>query len=330
MSLTERLTRPLRRYLRNWALRRGSPERLPVILRQSRVYVLPTGTGLAILGTLLLMFVAAINYSLSLGFALTFFLGSVGVVHILLAWRTLTGLQVGLQAGGEAFAGARTEWQVTLTNQQKVERPAIEVRDEEGYTHQAADVAAHTTVQVPLRLPCPRRGWLQPGVLVIETRQPLGWIRAWSYLAPDAPVLVFPEPRGALPLPVMGVASGESAVGNAPGQDDFAGLRVYQPGDSLRHIAWKQLARGQGLLTKTFAGGRATGCALDWFALPAGMATEDRLSQLTRWVLEARDADMTTTLLLPGLQVGPGSGMAHHHECLRHLALFGREGPAHA
>ena len=39
------------------------------------------------------------------------------------------------------------------------------------------------------------------------------------------------------------------------GSDDFASLRPYHAGDSLRHVHWKALAREQGLVTKQFGGG---------------------------------------------------------------------------
>lgn len=319
----------LRERMLRWALRGKSPEPQPVILRQARVYVFPTGTGLAVFGTLVLMFIAAINYALSLGFGLTFFLGSVGVVHILHSWRTLTGLQISLLAGGEAFAGTRAQWVVSLANHHDTLRPAVRLGDREGHVRLLADVLPRTTTQLTLALPCPQRGWQQPGVCVVETRQPLGWIRAWSYIAPDAPVLVYPAPAGNLPLPAQTGASAEGVTGTAPGQDDFAGLRSYQAGDNLRHVAWKQLARGQGMYTKTFASGMGTGCTLDWYALPASMDMESRLSQLTLWVLEARSAGLRTTLVLPGGQIGPGHDPAHHQECLRQLALFGTGGTPH-
>lgn len=319
----------LRARMLKWALRGKNPESQPVTLRQSRVYVFPTGTGLAILATLLLMFIAAINYALSLGFALTFFLGSVGIVHILYSWRTLTGLQISLLASGEAFAGTRAHWLVSLANPHGTLRPAVRIRDWGAGAHLLADILPHTTTQLTLALPCPQRGWMQPGVCVLETRQPLGWIRAWSYIAPDAPMLIYPAPIGSLPLPAQTGASAEGVTGTAPGHDDFAGLRSYQAGDSLRHIAWKQLARGQGMYTKTFASGMGAGCTLDWFSLPAGMNTETRLSQLTQWVLEARTAGLRTTLILPGGQIGPGHDPAHHQECLHQLALFGLGGTPH-
>ena len=43
--------------------------------------------------------------------------------------------------------------------------------------------------------------------------------------------------------------SSDSAI-NREGSEDFYGLRDYVPGDSLRQVAWKTVARGQGMQLK--------------------------------------------------------------------------------
>ena len=118
-------------------------------------------------------------------------------------------------------------------------------------------------------MPAPRRGWLPLGRVMLETRFPLGLFRAWSYVEPDARCLVYPRPeRSPLPPP-----SAEAEAGGArsptPGNDDFAGLRGYQPADSPRHVAWKAVARSDELLTKQFTGEAAAELWLDWRLLPA-------------------------------------------------------------
>ena len=76
------------------------------------------------------------------------------------------------------------------------------------------------------------------------------------------------------------------------------------------------------MLTKQFSGEAAQEIWLDWEGLP-GMDTEARLSQLTRWVLDADRDGLSYGLRLPGLQHPPASGLEHKHRCLQALALFG-------
>jgi uncharacterized protein (DUF58 family) len=315
----------IRTRIRRWAIRGKAPEPQPITLRQARVYVLPSRSGWAILLALVAMFVAAINYNLSLGFALVFLLASIGVVHIFHSWRTLARLQISLQPPGEAFAGRPANWRISLINNQGLTRRAVRILDGDGHECQCADIPAHTSLTLPLALSCPIRGRHRPGQLSVETRQPLGWIRAWCYIEPDTVAIVFPAPVGNLPLPVQSGTPTDNQRTQIPGQDDFAGLRGFHPGDSLKHIAWKQLARGQGMLTKTFASGQTTGCILNWHELPPGLSREARLSQLAQWVLDARQTGLSTTLILPGQRLGPGQDATHHLTCLTHLALFGEK-----
>jgi uncharacterized protein (DUF58 family) len=69
-------------------------------------------------------------------------------------------------------------------------------------------------------------------------------------------------------------------------------VRSYQPGDPLRQLAWRQIARldpslGGQLVTKHFEGGALDELVLDLDALPARLDLELRLSRMARWVLEA-------------------------------------------
>jgi hypothetical protein len=81
----------IRSRLQRWLFRVSGPEPAPIRLGQRRIFVLPTGFGLALGLTLLVMLLASINYTLSLGFALTFLIGSVAWISIHHAFRNLVG-----------------------------------------------------------------------------------------------------------------------------------------------------------------------------------------------------------------------------------------------
>ncbi|MDQ7990560.1 MAG: DUF58 domain-containing protein [Candidatus Dactylopiibacterium sp.] len=292
--------------------------------------MLPTRAGVALLVTLVTMLLASINYNLSLGYALVFLLGSVFVTHILHTWRTLVGLRLECARTGEAFVGGRAAWLLRVFNDATHERAGLRVRDAEGALLAQTHLAGAAHAELRIELTAPRRGLQNPGPLTVESTQPLGWIRAWSYLAPDAPQPVYPAPHGARALPSAVIASTEahgSTHTALRGQgDDFAGLRTGQATDSPRHIAWKQYAQGKGLLTKTWASPATSDCVLDWRALPPALPLEERLSQLCAWVLSARRAGLRTTLILPDGTSGPGEDAAHHEACLLRLALYGHGG----
>ena len=49
---------------------------------------------------------------------------------------------------------------------------------------------------------------------------------------------------------------------------------------------------------------------------------EERLSQLTLWVIEAERGRQPYGLRLPGIEISPALGQTHFHYCLRALSLF--------
>ena len=143
-----------------------------------------------------------------------------------------------------------------------------------------------------------------------------------AYFTTDARCLVYPVPQGTLPLPqALSAATGTGAA-NRIGNDDFAGLRPYTPGDPTRAIAWKTLAKEQELMIKRFEGNALARVWLSWDAANSVPNVEARLSQLTKWALQAHRAGTTFGLEIPGTRIDFGHGPAHRDQCLAALALF--------
>src|SRR5690606_9731069 len=132
-------------------------------------------------------------------------------------------------------------------------------------------------------------------------------------------------------VPFVFLASdGGEQLSGAPsaqsGEQGFQGLRPYRQGDSMRRIAWKQLARGKGLVSKDFDHDEGATCWLDWAAL-TGVPTETRLSRLCGWVLQAHQQGWRYGLRLPGEEFSPDNSEGHRDRCLRALALYGFSAP---
>jgi len=299
------------------------PEPGTIYLRQNRVYILPTRPGLAFAMALGVMLIGSINYNLSLGYILTFLLASMGLVAILHTFRNLVHLHITPGRVEPVFAGEVAWFELFVENRSAYDRCAIALWRQGKVTQCDVASARGTTVSVPVT--AQRRGWLAPGRITVDTRFPVGLLRAWSYIQPDMRCLVYPRPDdGLLPLPEPSGSAGEKRVASG-GNDDFAGLRAYQASDSPRHIDWKAAARGRGLQTKLFSGRAAAELWLDWNQLPAHLDLESKLSRLTRWVISAEQDGLRYGLRLPGVELAPGTGEAHRIACLRELALYGLE-----
>ena len=335
MSLT---AHPLAVRLGQWIAGGRGPETGSVVLDRRRVYILPTTPGLVFGAAMLVLLIGSINYSLQLGYMLTFLVSSMAVVgmhttHANLAQIVLRGVRV-----ESVFAGDVAIFQITAANPTTVDRfalrfafidPAASSRWFSWRSRRASTTTAVSreipargdrTIGVPLT--APERGRLPAPRIVIETRFPFGLWRAWAYLTPALTAMVYPAPEiDAPPLPVTGAGGGEG-IGLAASGDDFAGVRPYTPGDPQKMIAWRLAARSDDLSVKQFEAEGGGDLMLDFESLPRHFDVEHKLSRLARWVLDAEAAHACYGLRLPGSMVFAGSGPRHREHCLTALALF--------
>ncbi|MGG7602964.1 DUF58 domain-containing protein [Massilia sp. BKSP1R2A-1] len=319
----------LRRSTGKWLPRRGALDAGEVVLSQRRVFILPTRAGIGFAVLLLVLLIGSINYQLGLGFALTFLALSCALVDMVFTYRNLAHLALQQGRTPQVFAGQEAQFELHLSNRTTLARYGIWIDfDDVDEPRHVVDVKAVGSASVLLAVPTAQRGWLQPARVVLSTRFPLGLYRAWSYWRPAARALVYPRPEeGAPPLPMSGSASGS---GRAGGNDDFAGVRSYQAGDSPRQLAWRQIARldpelGGQLVTKHFEGATGDELVLDFAALPVYLDVELRLSRMTRWVLDAEQRALPYAFRLGALHYDAANGAAHQAACLRALALYGLE-----
>ena len=291
-----------------------------VTLTQRRIFILPTRQGLALALLLVLMLLGDINYSLSLGYVLTFLLATMAVMSMLHAFRNLAHLEVRAGRADAVFCGETARFLLHFRNPGALARYQLVLRHENGGTF-TFDVPAQQESEVAFPLPATKRGWLQSGRLTLYTEFPLGLFHAWSYLHFDTRCLVYPRPLDEAVLP-PGNAPDGAGRRSVAGDDDFAGLRVYTAGDALPRIAWKAYARERGLQVKQFAMQVGEELWLDFAAAPEP-DTEGKLAHMVRWVLDAEAQGLRYGLKLPDSELPPGDGQPHRDECLRRLALFG-------
>ena len=312
----------LRQSIADWIFRARTPESPPVTLVQRRIFILPTKQGYAFALVLLVLLLASINYALSLGFILTFLLAAMGGVAMLHTWRNLAHLKLRPGRCDAVFAGDTAHFRVVLESPSR-ERFAVAIRrrDEDPVF---ADVGLAEPAIVSLAVPAPRRGRLRCGRLEIFTRYPVGLFHAWSYFDFGLSAIVYPRPDPTAGLPPTQTMAGDEDGIPVPGDEDFALLRAYHPGDPPRQIAWKALARTDDLLTKEFQATASAELWLDWIDARAP-DPEARLSVLAHWVIETERLGQSYGLRLPGVSIAPGRGDAHRARCLEALALHGEE-----
>lgn len=318
------LTDVLRARFYRWALRGRPPEPTPILLSQRRVYVLPTRAGLAYLLTAATMLIGAINYNLSLGHALVFLLLGIGVAAILNTFRNLAHLSVSKGRCPPVFAGGNAQFGLVLRNPRRFCRYNLTLRAGDGDAVHV-DIPAEDQIETTLPAPARQRGWLTLPRVTLSTTYPLGLVRAWAYAAPDQRCLVYPTPASSAPPLPRGGGQGQERLQQVQGDDDFAGFRRHVPGEPMQRIAWKSAARQPDaeLLAKHFAGESSETLWLDWAQLSPALDVEQRLSILTRWIIDAHSGGFLWGLRLPDCVLPPAKGDSHCHRSLEVLALYG-------
>jgi uncharacterized protein (DUF58 family) len=312
-------------------MRTATPVDKATTLSRNHLYILPTRFGWLFSVMLITLLIGSINYSISLGFAFTFLLAGFGAISMLYTWRNLANLHIQLFEAPAVFATEFCVFECIITERNHRARFAIHVQfsEKNSFSRKVSnqvstliDIESDAQTRFRLSYLTQQRGWLKMPRIKLSTEFPVSFFNVWAYAALDAECLVYPKPVDKSTISPSLDATGNTGNQHTPvGDDDFAGHRNYQFGDSPKRVDWKASSREQGMFTKQFQGEVVSTLWLDWDAA-TGDTIETRISQLTRWVINAEKSKANYGLRLPHLCLQPNHGQAHYHACLTALALM--------
>ncbi|HET20442.1 MAG TPA: DUF58 domain-containing protein [Chromatiales bacterium] len=278
---------------------------MPVSLR-------PEPLAWPFLGILVVLIIGSVQYASNLGFFFSFWLASIAGLGLLVTRRRLLRVEartVHTEAGFED-----EDLHLTLELRGDAGLP-VEASLRDGPRASAAMPGPEWS-EVTLDLPSRGRGAHILPPLHLVMRDPLGLVRLERIQPLGRRYWVYPAPRGERPLPPP---AGDT---RPRGQDDFAGLRTYQAGDSPARIHWRSLARGGDLHTKQFGGEDLPHGPriLDEERL-ANLPREARLRQLSAWIMACEANGESYGLhLRHGAALPRGLGSEHRTRALHLLA----------
>jgi uncharacterized protein (DUF58 family) len=306
---------------RAWAQRRQGTDSHSVELDSRRIYILPTRAGLLYGLIVIILLISSMNFSNNMGFALTFMLTGIGLVSMHHCHRNLSGLQLRLINTQSCYAGQQASFCLQLRNSASFMRWQLQTGwDKQG--SRCIDLGNDTSATATLMLTSLQRGLLPAPRIAISSVFPLGLFRAWSWVHMDATAIVWPQPVSHAEQRSATDHNAATLSTQTYNGDDLSGVRDYQRGDSPRRIDWKALARYNELLVREYQDGSASKTWIDWDAVEDA-DTEQRLSILTRLVLDAHEQGLKYGLRIPDAVLQPNTGETHLHDCLNRLAMFG-------
>ncbi|MEQ1593666.1 MAG: DUF58 domain-containing protein [Casimicrobium sp.] len=293
-------------------------------LVQRRIYVLPTTRGLFLIVTAILLLLVGINYQLSLAYVVAFLLGGFMQAALLTSYRNLRGLIIKPGQSPQCQPLENLDFVVSLRSPERTRAGVMLSAQSEGDTVRAtcSSLPADDQSTQTLRVRPLVRGIYKLGRITIETRAPYGVIRAWSYAHFEWIGLAEPLPEHPVPtLPLTAGDGDDTQPSAARVAHDPDSLRDYVAGDSLRRVAWKQVAKSGTWYTRASESGARREIDITWDATGKS-DDEEKLSRLAAWVLRAQNENVAFALSLPNGALPLADGAQQHHEAKRLLAAF--------
>jgi uncharacterized protein (DUF58 family) len=304
-------------------------------MKRESLRLRPTALWLIFGPVLGCMWVAAVNYSNNLVYAILYLIGALSFISIFHTWANLASLRVEHIRIQPAFAGEEVRIEIHLRNPAKHTIYGLffaRLGDEAGLARWPTPlyrpggggvrIEAGDSCSAEVAFPAEHRGMYHFDSLLVRSSYPLGLFWASFRVPVGAEYYIYPQAKGKADWPELH-PSGEqgSPVSLKPG-DDFSGVRAYLPGESLRHVDWKAFARGRPLSVKQFTGGSGHELWLD-AAEMGRLPLEARLSQLALWIVNAEKAEIPYALKLGRTTLPLGLGPAHSRRALEVLAVAG-------
>ncbi len=292
-------------------------------LGMTSIFIFPSRFGWLFLVLCLCLFLLGTNYQNNLMLILCYLMIALFLLNLHAAYWNFARLRLRLKAihNGYALDHGSICLSVSTPEQTRKCKGTIHVSEYTQPTQHTLDCETADQFDLPIQLP--KRGIHRFPRLTISSYYPLGLYRCWTHLDFNRYVTVYPKPQPSrLKIQWLEDAQqGERGFKSEKGQDDFSGLKPYQPGDSLHRVAWKHVAKHQAWQSKAFDSDIA---ASGWLTLPTVNAAdlELELSYLADQVNQCSQNDIQFGLELGKVQIPPASGEGHRIECLTALAAY--------
>jgi len=279
-----------------------------------------TGFGITWLIGCSILFILALNYSNNLLLFVALLLLVLLVNSAWFSWLQVRSFSVNTVLVKPVYAEQNAQINIQVSNPKGKIPLALQLYSPELNTEAAMPLTNKSLFSTTLNVNHLNRGRFKLAHIVLQTHSVLSLWHWKKQIPSEATLWVYPAPQGKQAIPKPKAKQGTYLKKE---QGDFSHVRVYQRGDSLNHIAWKQMARTGTVMTKEFDGGEGLRQTILSYQDLKGSNTEHKLSQLCRWILDCHQKQLKYSLELPRKTIAAAQGEAHKETCLQALAQFG-------
>jgi len=298
------------------------------LLKEHQTYIIPSFNGMTFILTNLALLLMGLIYTNNLILLISFINASVLFTILFITNYNLQGLKISEVVIPPQFAGDTVIAECIVENESLLWRPGIciKVSDRKFPTSSIKfEIKSHQRIKIPFSLPISKRGVYQINRLSLYSTYPLGLFYAWKLLKKEIEFYIYPQPSGLSllesPLEKMEVEA-DYVKKARPGSDEFQEHRQFRIGESYKSVDWKILARKKQKLTKLF-GSSSSNCIKITLKKCPQENIENKLSQLSKWIMECHNEDLYWSLQITEHSVIPiNKGDRHYKDCLKALAAF--------
>jgi uncharacterized protein (DUF58 family) len=308
-------------------------------LSNRNIFIMPTKFGFAYLFFVIIVFLLGTNYQNNTILLLSYLLASLFITVMMHSFYNFSQLTFSSSAKQVTFADQLASFPINI----KAKKTHYDLNfhfytqdrsaKETGPQNTLIEQCNKGDTQVLITSLAMKRGVYSLGRVKAFSEYPLGLFITWAMLDFGHQLVVFPESKKLSGNHdyLSGIdddnESNQSHFNSASGIDDFAELKNYIEGESQARVAWKQLARGQGKLSKHYENQQGS---LRWLKLSdmPSVPFETKLSYLCFLIIEMSKSNREFGLLLDfsgvsnklSTKIEPGSGHQHQQNCLTALA----------
>ncbi|PCH95287.1 MAG: hypothetical protein COB83_09075 [Gammaproteobacteria bacterium] len=343
MNIFELAKQKLKKFISkrvNLFLSRRVPSNYQHKLSSRNIFIIPTRFGFAYLLFDILLFLLGTNYQNNIILMLSYLLASLFISVMLHSFYNLSQLILSSPVKQFTFDKQLAHFPINIKVSKTHFDLNFQLAEQVDFSKKVKlDQCNLGENKILLPVLPVSRGVHNLGRIKVFSEYSLGLFITWAMLDFSHQLVVFPQPKK-LNLNQNYLAEfddfeQQSNVSRhiTSGVDDFAELKNYVIGESQARIAWKQLARGQGKLSKHYQNQQGNLIWLKLSAMPSAQL-ETKLSFLCFLILEYSKSEHCFGLVLDvvlstgkdvannsqPVKIAPNSGYQHQQNCLIALA----------